>query len=61
MSLMCADMSTLYLGREGDESVTFIAQACSSFVEVREGLFMKTCELMKYLQVVSHNSDCTTE
>ena len=32
--------------------MAFIAQACSSFVEARQGLSMKACELMKYLQVV---------
>ena len=39
--------------------MSFIAQACSTFVEVRERLSMKTCELMENLHLSNHQQVCT--
>ena len=39
--------------------MTFIAQACSSFVEVRKRLSMETCELMDNLHPSNHQQVCT--
>ena len=49
---VCAYLAVLYLRRKGDMSVSFIPQACSSFVEPREGVPMKACELMNHLQTL---------